>query len=194
MIDDVGSAATPRRWASGRLWSVLGGVVLLAVAGIVTAIVVTRSAAPPTLVPALDDRPPNPAVGISGGSFPSHSDIFTVESGGFLCATRDVEITSISLYRPAAGIVLARWGFKNHGDKPDYMHAPVSLAKFGPFTSHTITQRCGVATYYAHLALELHRTQPGTQSFLGLRMTYQSDGRQKVAYQWEQITVTESAK
>ena len=82
MINDVGSAATPRRWASGRLWSVLGGVVLLAVAGIVTAIVVTRSAAPPTLVPALDDRPPNPAVGIDGGSFPTHSNVFTVESGG----------------------------------------------------------------------------------------------------------------
>lgn len=166
---------------------------MLVSAALVTVVVaVARSSAPPTLVPGLRDERPNPATGISGGSIPMRSSVSAIELGTFLCATRDVQITSVSLYKPSPGIVLTRWGFKNNNDgKTDDAEAADSLARLGPFTSHTITEHCGATDYYAHLGLELHRTRPGTQAFLGLRMTYQSDDKEKVAYLWEQYELTQ---
>lgn len=151
------------------------------------------SSPPPTLVRGLSDNPPDPAKGISGGSFRMRADIFSIELGTFLCSVRDVRITSVGLYRPSSGIRLARWGIENHQMTMNSMAAG-PLNHLGPFTSHAVTQHCGRTQWYSRVGLELHRTEPGTQSFLGLRVTYNSDGQQKVAYLWEQYRLHDPGK
>jgi hypothetical protein len=93
----------------------------------------------PTLIPGLSDSPPDPAKGISGGSFSLRADIFSIEMGTFLCSVRAVRLTSVRLYRPRGGIQLARWGVENnHITMKGVTSGP--LAKLGPFTSHEITR------------------------------------------------------
>ena len=185
------SVATParRRWASGRrrAISIVAALLLL---GSATAVidVVVGSDSPPSLIPVLSDRP-DPSQGISGGLLPMEADV-AIELGTFPCATRHVTLTSVSLYRPSPGIRLVRWRIENTVITEDGEAA--SLARLGPFTPHDITQVCG-ASPNSRMGLQLHRTQPGTQSFLGLRITYRSDGRQKVAYLWEQYQLRQAA-
>ncbi len=118
------------------------------------------------------------------------SNVFSVELGTHLCSVRDVTITSASLVEPSPGITLTRWGLNNQGGT-DWWHAIGPLARSGPFTANKITARCNTTDYYSRVGLELHRTEAGTQSFLGLRLTYQSAGRQKVAYLWENDVIRE---
>jgi hypothetical protein len=115
------------------------------------------------------------------------ANTFSIELDGFVCSVRDVRVTSLRLYRPSGGIRLARWGIENR-DITELSLAPGPLMHLGPFTSHMVTQRCQ-ANWYSRVGIELHRTKPGTQSFLGLRITYDSDGRQKVAYLAEQFRI-----
>lgn len=152
------------------------------------------SSEPPSLIPGLRNDRPDPAKGISGGSFSMHANVFSIEMLSFLCSTGDVRLTSVRLYRPSAGMRLVQWGIDNQ-------HRPVTnaitagpLTRLGSFSSHAVTPRCHRAPAYAAVGLELHRTQPGPQSFLGLRVTYDSDGRQKVAYLWEQYHIHDQVR
>jgi hypothetical protein len=148
------------------------------------------SSTPPTLVPGLRPRPPDPAKGVSGVSLPMRADTFSIEMGTFLCSVRDVRLTSVRLYRARGGIRLARWGIENQRIT-DNANANGPLTRLGPFTSHAITRRCGHDQWYSRVGLELHRTRPGPASWLGLRVTYDSDGHAKVAYLWEQYHVAD---
>ena len=183
---ETSSPGVARRWASRRV-AVLVATVVVLVGGGIVGLLVWHFSGPSSLVRGLSDDRPDLSKGISGGSVGMGPAGVAVEMGTFLCGTRDVTITSMSLYRPSSGVRLVRWGIENEV-VPGTGNA--SLAQLGSFTSQTITQHCG-ASSYSRVGIQLQRTQPGTQSFLGLRVTYQSDGRTKVAYLWEQYQLRE---
>jgi hypothetical protein len=187
------SPARNRRWRLSRRVTVLASVLLVALvgAGIATAVVI-ESGGPPALILSMSDQRPDPNKGISGGSFAEGSETFSMQLGSFQCAKRAVTVTSISLYKPTSGIQLQRWGFANTlpSDTNDIDHPDVALTQIlgGIGTSHTLTRLC-TDPFYARLCLQLQRTQPGTQAWLGLRVVYRSDGENKVAYVWEQYQI-----
>lgn len=152
------------------------------------ALAACSSDSPPTLVYQLDSSPLDRA----GVSFPVRADHFSIVPGSFPCSTRPVRITSVQLYRPTAGIRLLHWGLAN---RPyDQSHAaayPRTLSKLGPYASHTVTARCHHTRWYARVGLELLRTQPGPQSFLAVRITYNSGAEKKAGYISEQFRIRE---
>jgi hypothetical protein len=100
--------------------------------------------------------------------------------GTGLCGKGNVTITSISLYQPTPGVKLVRWGIEN-SNALERTGGGTTLASLGSYTSHTVTQHCGGGSY-TNVGLQLGRTAPGTQSILGLRVTYLSHGRRVIAY------------
>lgn len=99
-----------------------------------------------------------------------------------MCGRGDAHISSLQLYRPSAGIRLVRWGIENQNSNV-YLNAEASgplINLGGAFADHAVTEHCGKAS--AMVGLQLRRTEPGTQSFLGVRITYDNNGQQQVGY------------
>ena len=149
----------------------------------------------PKLIPILSDKPPSAASELGGVSLPSRADDLAVVLDVFLCGTRDVPITSLQLYKPSSGIRLVRWGIANKPyDQMKWENTVAGLRSGGPFRSRTVTARCHETQWYSRVALELHRTQPRTQSFTGVRFSYRSAGKEKVGYVAEWFRIREPAR